>query len=498
MPVFHPRVAAKVIVPAIGLPQDRQAQQQTDQTFTLNVRPTHVRFVANNYNEADECEITGTYDEMGLDPRYLRSAEVYVYIADADVSGNWTPAFDDLRFVGIARDVSRVFNEHGGKIVTIKALDYTCLFLEAKSYPPSKIPPFTDTLQQAWERICDNTGYWDLDTHQINSTVSVLKDKLVFEGGINAPGPSLGSAVPARLAKLGKVQVHGDADAWAIWRTCCESLGLITFIRGDRCVVTTATDYYTAGNSPRMIYGLNVMELTESRDLGQLSSKWVCVRSYDPLGNKSLESLYPPPGIATRKKKLKASANGPSASVKAQDYECFDLPFAVADQATLDNIANRIWQERTRQELHGSLRTRYMSVADTTGASFDLLKLAAGDQIQVEIAREALDGIQALPTISARLNALVAKGYSSDMAGFIANNLDSIAKLPPQFLVHSVETELQVTGPDGGASYNTRIEFLNRVDISDSGAVTAQASGDPLPPMLDQTMVGPRGSTPIQ
>lgn len=507
--VYHPRIACKIIVPAVGLPQTRETQQGGAQTYTLNVRPTRVRLVANNYNEADECDITGTYDEMGLDPRYLRSAEGYVWIGDGDTSGEWTPTFDQLRFVGIARDISREFGENGGKVVHIKMQDYTCLFLEAKTYPANKYPPFSATLRQAWELICDNTGYWDLDTHTCQSSVQALKKKLfIFQGSPNdgeagsasetAEGPTLGSAIPPRLAKLGKLQIKGEPDAWAIWRTCCESLGLITFIRGNRCIVTTASDFYTAGDSPRLIYGQNVKHLRESRDLGTLSSKWICVRSYDPLAGCSTEAFFPDPSLAPRKKKLAASAAKNGTSIKAQDFECFDLPFACSDQTKLTFIAERIWQERTRQEIRGSLHTSEMTVPTVRGQQFDLLSLAAGDQVQVEIAREALDNVQSITTIAGRIDALQARGYSSDMANFIANNLDSITSLPPQFLVHSVEHEIDWAAHGGTPTYKTQIEFLNRIDISqqstESGAAVADGGGTAQPALVGQTLSAARQS----
>lgn len=495
--IYAPRMFARIFVPMLGTADQRLAQAKTSDVFELHVRPVRAALVYNNYNEADELRLLCTYDEAGLDPRYLRSAEVWFYLQDAQpTAGQWTPGPANLRFVGIARDVRRKFTQNE-KTVEILFHDYTTLFLEAKSFPPSGIPLYTDTLRTAWNRICDNTGYWNLDTKTVVSTVQNLKtdgsggpqDPLQF---IGVDGDTqIGSAMPQRLAKLGKLQVPTHADAWAVWRSTCEALGLITFIRGPQCVVTTATDYYTATDPPRLIYGLNVLELEEARELGHLSAKNVCVRSFDPLAGATLESFYPEPTAkASKRKRLGASALGNVPALQVQDFELIDLPFAVADKVVLDRIAARIWEERTRQELRGTLTTGEMSVATVAGSQFDLLQLQAGDQVQIEISRSALDLVQQQPSIQARSTMLIAKGYSPDMAGYIAANLDSIDKLPPQFLVHSIEHEIDASGTEGGCKYQTRLEFLNRVkltdagpdaDSGDSGTVTNQAQGSDVP-----------------
>lgn len=172
-----------------------------------------------------------------------------------------------------------------------------------------------------------------------------------------------------------------------------------------------------------------------------------------------------------------------------------DLPTPCADQDTLQAIAERIWQERVRQELSGTLTTREMSMASASGQQqYDLLALSAGDQIQIQIDPAALDAIQKLPSIGQRVQALMNKGYASDIANFIAENLSSITSLPAQFLCHSIETTIDATSLPG--SYNVSIHFLNLVSLTGDGSVTAQVpgapiSGAPIPPLDGQSVTGP-------
>ncbi|MDE2427052.1 MAG: hypothetical protein KGO96_14230, partial [Elusimicrobia bacterium] len=90
--IYAPRMFARIFVPMLGTADQRLAQAKTSDVFELHVRPVRAALVYNNYNEADELRLLCTYDEAGLDPRYLRSAEVWFYLQDAQpTAGQWTP-----------------------------------------------------------------------------------------------------------------------------------------------------------------------------------------------------------------------------------------------------------------------------------------------------------------------------------------------------------------------------------------------------------------------
>lgn len=524
MSIYRPRAAAVLYVPNVGTASERVQQENetnadlrdltdpthqvasrnpqdtTNDVTRLQVKIHHVRLVSNSHNEADECEFTGSYDDMGTDPRFLNSVECYVYLGDGDAKGFFTPSSDNLRFVGIGTVVTRTLNDSVGKQIHIRALDYTTLFLNAKQYPPSGIPKLSMTLGDAWNLVCDSTGYYDLDREQVVSTVQRLKtngkndatDRLQFIGdAANLRDQTLGSAVSSRIAKLGNLQViPPNADAWAVWQTAVGSLGLISFIRGDRCIVTTATDYYTADDPPRFIWGKNIRTLEETRDVQAMSKKNIHIQSLNPLTMKTIEAFWPPLSLVKQSKKVGASSNGSPISVKAQDYETFDCPMPITDQAALTAFAERVWLERGRQELAGQLETGEMFTDTLNEKSFDLLKLQSGDRIRVEIDRDALTIIQRLSDIGQRIAALKLRGYSDDMAAFLAKNLDSITKVTPEFQVHSVETTLETASPPG--SYTVVVHYLNRIDVSGSAQ---PGTGIGTPPITNQskTVANPSG-----
>lgn len=483
--VWRPRCSVSLFVPNLGTSSERTQQEELDDVFRLQCRAHKIELQGNSHMEADECRVSLAYDDAGIDPRVLKSAEIYVWLGDGDAWGEFRPTKENLRFIGIAVDVERDLSISSGKNINLRALDYTTLFLNCKTFLPKGIPLYTDTLRQAWERVCDNTGYYDFESKSVVSTVQRLRPNLEFVGDAEDLATLLlGSAVSARLAKIGKLQVRHGADAWAVWQTAVGSLGLISFIRGDRCIVTTATDFYSAGDPPRLVFGENVYEIKETRDVQSVSAKNVGIESFDPVLGRTLEAFYPPINLVKpkggkgAKKRMAASALGSPVAVRSQDYEIFDVPTGITDQETLDRFAQRVWEERSRQELKGTLKTSAMVVDTLAADTFDLLGLQSGDRIRVEIDRGALTIIQALPTSFERQGALEARGYSESMAKFIVTNLDSLTRMTPEFQVHNVTTTFDVQA----CQYEVTIQYVNRIDVSGAaqpgtGVATAALTG---------------------
>ena len=72
--------------------------------------------------------------------------------------------------------------------------------------------------------------------------------------------------VSKRFHAISKPQPKQRSDAWTVWRWCCESLGLITYISTDECVVTNANEYYTENSAPGLIYGHNILDFGQEVD----------------------------------------------------------------------------------------------------------------------------------------------------------------------------------------------------------------------------------------
>ncbi len=137
-----------------------------------------------------------------------------------------------------------------------------------------------------------------------------------------------------------------DADAWAaIWQQCVGMCGLISFIRKDQCIVTTATDYYTSANPPRLIWGQNILRISEERDT-RTAGAGVGITSFDPLTGTALEALWPPVGDASiRRKRLSAKkAGSPDAVRQSEAREYFAYPGVTDDATLLGTSAKRVYE----------------------------------------------------------------------------------------------------------------------------------------------------------
>src|SRR5581483_8512605 len=176
-----PRVRAALRVPVMGSAYDRRQQASDRNTITFGVVPKSVRIQKNDFNTADECTIVFGPDQAGIDPRLLGNAIVEVYIADAGATGTWQPRPADVAFLGIAVSARRTLDE-GAPSMTLRALDYTTLFLAQKPLGDLGVPRYLHTLTEAWAKICDNVGLYDFEQRRVVSTVEMLRDSRELRG----------------------------------------------------------------------------------------------------------------------------------------------------------------------------------------------------------------------------------------------------------------------------------------------------------------------------
>lgn len=457
MGFYRPRAAASLTVPVAGTGKEGAPDETV--TFPLEVR--RASLLSNDHNHADTLELTVDWMDAGVDPRLIANASVVFYLGNADSGGQWEPSDRDIRFVGIMKRPRRVGDGNNGLVVEMLFHDFTTLFLEARRFPASGVPDLTDDLATAWKRICAHTGFINPDTSELQSSVATLGDRIRFIG-VDTP-PLLSRAVAARFKKLGKVQVKPDADAWAVWQQCVGMCGLISYIRLDECIVTTATDYYTGANPPRLIWGQNILRISEERDT-RLSGVGIGITSFDPMTGTTIEALWPPVGdVAVRRKHVTAKkAHDADALREGESREYFAYPGAT-DAGVLLNIARRAYEERSRQDFEATLTTGEMTVEAVDGTSFDLLTLAAGDVVRIEIDRNDTERLGQFRSDEERVDYLVGRGYNPGLAELIARTLAASKALTSNFCVKRVAVHLEAT-PEGG-TFEVEINVCNRISI---------------------------------
>jgi len=453
MTVYRPGVAVSLDVPVLGTREQRLAQARSDDLIHVPVRPYSVRLEQNDFNKADSCKVTCDWNDTALDPRMLDDAIMRVYIGDCDANGVFRPTVSNFRFVGHVRNVERKNDSDGPSTLTLEALDYTSSFINRKPFPASGIPEYSLNLDEAWRKICS----------QVPAAKDFLSDRLVLVG-LDAP-PKLATAVAARFANLGKVPTHPKTDAWAVWQQCVGMLGLVSWIDRDICIVSTATNYYSETDPPRLIWGHNIKELSESRQ-ARIAGVGVGVTSYDPISGKTLEAVFPPPGDPRVAKKRLSASTSTKKGVTAdnEEREWFQY-WGVTDPNALIKVAERIWEERSRQELCGRATTSEMNVTTVSGATFDLLALKAGDSVRVEFEEEGRHLLAQLPTEGARQRYLMNKGYEEKQALLLARNARIFAQLDSTFFTKSVDTTIDLDADS--ISFEVTVEFINRIQTEE-------------------------------
>ncbi len=211
-----------------------KSRSRTD-FITLFPSPIDIKWVKNNHLIADSVKATVSWSEAGVDPRTLKNGRVAMWL--------WDESFEEfdvekhLRFTGIILKVSRKLHDTGW-VVEFEADDFTTLFIHNKPMKTSGMPNYSDGFQSIWEKICDNTGWQDPANDKIVSSVEALRNHLVItKPEISAK--TLGDLVPPRFRKVAKPTPKRGASSWDVWQWCVGSLGLISYIDKDECIITT-------------------------------------------------------------------------------------------------------------------------------------------------------------------------------------------------------------------------------------------------------------------
>ncbi len=439
--IYRPRALLRLAVPVSG---------QSD-PVAFEVPVVRARHVKNDHNHADTLEVTVSWSDTGVDPRWISGAIGEYYIGTADELGRWEPTERDRRFIGRLVEVSRI-GDGDALHVEMTFHDYTSFFLIAKPVSTEAIPTYADTLDVAWNRLCNTVpGAIELDELELRGLEET---------------PVIGSAVAERFRKRGHLAVKPGLDAWAVWQQAVGMMGLISFFELNTCIVTTARDLYTSLNPPQIVWGRNLYSFSERRN-NDRTGKGVIMTSFDPVSGKSLEAAYNP--NADNVKKIRAKAKSARRSTKphyldaSKQYDVFAYP-GITDQTILEALAERVYLERARQELEGTLSTKDMDVLAADGSTFDLLSLGSGDAIEIRfLGDEDVAFVKAFPSRQARSAYLQRIGYTASVADIIAANVERLSTRSNLFHVKTVTTTLESTG-DGGGSFSVEIAYCNKID----------------------------------
>lgn len=467
----------------------------SQESIIIPMRVRSATLEANDHMKADSLDVEAEWSDAGIDPRFIRDANIAFYLGQANEFGDLVPQQANLRFVGVTHSIERHASD-AGVGVSIKANDFTSFFLRAKDFPSDGVPAFSATLTQAWQQICAHTGPKSLQTKQIVSTVERMVSTLEFRGG--AKDLTIGDAVPSRIGRLGHLVPKQGANAWDVWQQVVGSVGLVSFIELDKCIVTTTADLFDQNGSglgaPSIVWGKNVSDLKETANGAGSQKAGVGLTSFDPLTGRTVEAVFPDPGdVAVRAKRTTAAygrgahqrmvvtnvdpLTGRKSLISSPDpvrkrtfdsdsYEWLVYP-GVTDPDMLKRIAEHTWIERSHQEVEGSFSTAEMFVDTVDGRQFDMLRLSSGDAISIEIDPSVDRGVFATMAVGDRTKYLESRGYASPIAKLLAANAKRLMKYGTIFHTKDVRTHLE-TSSDGG-SFSIEVTFWNRFELDEPG-----------------------------
>ncbi len=452
---YHPRCAIRLEVPKVGSVTER---------VIISPSVLAAKWTLNNHLVADELTITMGWEESGCDPRFLKNATCEFFMWD-DLRQEWDDGLSTkyLRFTGICTKAGRKLGESMSE-VTLTFNDYTTLFLNMKPFPTGGMPEYNETLKQIWEKICDHTGAKDpSDDKKIISSVAILRNRLNTERLFaEQKEHTLGLLVDKRFHAIAKPSPHQGANAWEVWQWVVGSLGLVSYIQGDECIVMTTTEHYKVSEAPRMIYGENILEFEENGDT-HISGKGIMLKSFNQLTGRTIEAVYPKPGDDRLKLKQavakRALKNGTDISINdvSADYEEFNY-FGIQDQEALDIRAKEAYEEFSRQQMDGTLKTSEMAIEGADGEPFDVLSLKANDSIIIAIDPDIRTNSKNPEEAYHYLVDVM--GYNDGLARIVSQNFDSEELQSPQFHVTTMDVDYQ----DGTCTIE--IKYHNLVNIT--------------------------------
>lgn len=351
MPVYHPRMRALLDILPDGFGAD-----EADSAPAYDVIPRSVEIERNGFREADKFTLELDYSDFPFDPRSIRSCRVAIHLQDTgdpqrDIAWNDRSS---LRFVGFVDEPKTSWSE-GGEVVRFTGRDYTGVLLDSK---------------------------WDGTMVRVDRPFATVVREVVSQ----APGAEEVSIdMPANLAtaviagRLGKKKwaPPKNATVWGVLVELCQLLGVLPNFELDTLVIRAADDF--ASGSALLLWGFNVLNLEFSRNLTEIRTKQIRVKSWDPVAGVSREGTWPIEPIIVKKR---VSTKG-KVTLDAAPLETFNVQGSFSPEQLRD-IARGIYEEGARQQIEGMLETREM--ADLIGD--DLTRLANGDALVVQLSKD--------------------------------------------------------------------------------------------------------------
>jgi hypothetical protein len=383
--------------------------------FEIDVREASVGL--NGYYEADTFQMEFNQRDLPFDPDQVAYAAARIYMWDSQKNlevGEWAVESNEM-IRGLVDDieVTMIGEDH---VVRFTGRDYTAILADSEWDPKDKIPsgkPLDEIVQDLADQAAPK---------------GTKARFLVVWNGLDDP-PIVGSL--ARSTKKKGLWVKPGKNYWdVIWDVCLQH-AYTARVEGSTIIIEepkTQTKQRLE-DAPRLIYGHTLTKLEIKRKFSRETIPQIVLVAYDDNG-KRIEVKYP----EKRNSEVKANAQknppkdalGIPLTVKKDEQMFFPAPEGVIDKKALERYARFRFYHMGRGETIYSMATRHLLITDAKNPQreINVLQLRPGDAIGVHFDPFNQTILRGMPEVGQRADYIRSLGYRSEVATFIANNVD--------------------------------------------------------------------------
>jgi len=399
------------------------AAQVDDDIIETSLAPHHLTWHDGGHKRAQEVdfEIHGSVLPYPLD--HVASVFVSVFMGNAADAYSSIRDVRNLRFCGYVDD-EEVDDER--RVVTFKACDLSSPLRDHKPLIPRRMPDgrlidptpkYSDTLRQAILRIFSVVPGFD---DQTSRDILTLREAPSLD-------LNLGDLVDGR-AKTGPVGLPPQCSAWDAIEIACGLAARMVSVELNELVVREPRQAFPDSGQPDYVFifgSKNANALAPKRHKKFIRNrKGIRLIAWNPETRKRMEAVFPSDddmrkNFPRKRPTPKANKPKPHTTQKPKkpmpepERDVQDIGAGVFTQSQLDDMAHRIWVERSMHELDGTIAS---PIWDD-----DNFKLKNGSRVQVKIR----------PDLEAQMRALQS---DEDRAAFLSSAL-GIERQPARELV---------------------------------------------------------------
>ena len=405
------------------------------------ITPNKVSVTRRGHSQAGTAELDIHGSALPFDPRLIEGVFVQVYIASPDRVDSAVNRPEHLRFVGFVDEMEGTRDEK--TVVTLKARDMSAILRDFKDpvLLAGAVPRYSDTLEVAIRRILAAVP----GTRAPNGTTRLaLRDSEMGQR-------SLVSAAPPRLQDA-KVQLERNMTAWSVIEHICGLLSVFVSIDLDEVVLREPTDVYGHSRPARVEYvfggeDANLLSVATRKKFvrNRKGVKIVIHAPREPTGR--IEAVYPSDAELLADRRPSTSSRSGSTTPPERDV----FPgVGIHTEAAARHYAERIYRERSRQEIEGTLKT---PVWDG-----DTLDLRNGDRITLRITADLSNELRNTRSRQAAIDLLRNRlGVSESAASAL---LDASDRPTDTYYVRDTTTEFEAE-----SMCSTTIELINLIEL---------------------------------